>query len=731
MTSDLLENLNPPQREAVTHPGGPLLIIAGAGSGKTRVITHRIAWLIREQGLRHSAVFAATFTNKAAEEMSHRVQRLLGVSGVSLPIATFHSLCARMLRTDAPLVGRTERYTILDEADQRGLIKDILKSLGLRAEECPPAYAQWRINQAKMKMQTPDEFEATLERAEDHWVVDVFRQYERRLGESDAFDFEDLILSVVRLLEGSGERLHHWQSRFEHVLVDEYQDTNLVQYRLVKLLSGAHGNLCVVGDEDQSIYSWRGADLDNILSFQRDHEGAKVIRLEQNYRSTGNILGAASAVIAHNTERLGKTLWTEAGDGEPLCLIGAANEHAEAERVLELIEHERRRGTPLREIAIFYRVNALSRIFEERLAAADVPYRIFGGVRFFERREIKDLIAHLDLVENPENSVALLRVINVPRRGVGEKTLRGLVKEADRRGVSLWQALRQMVHEGKLRGKAGNALRAFVDQIDDWRESVSTLGLPGLLDRILEDTDYAAHLRKSDPLSAAGRVENIEELGQSLAEYEQGRATATLGGYLERVALTTATDDYDPDEECVNLMTLHCAKGLEFDVVVIVGMEEPIFPNRRAVEEQGRGLEEERRLFYVGLTRARKRVFLTHAMTRFLHGQTQRNLPSAFLGEIPREVLAVAGRSQPGWGGRHPQGVPGRQKSVAPPRRRGTMGMFRTGERVSHDAFGEGTILGVKGEGSMRRLVIRFEGKELVELLESYAQLERLDREET
>ncbi|NUP89224.1 MAG: UvrD-helicase domain-containing protein [Candidatus Sumerlaeia bacterium] len=719
--ADLLAGLNPPQREAVTHPGGPLLIIAGAGSGKTRVITHRIAWLIREQGVSPQGVFAATFTNKAAEEMRTRVEQLLGRAHLHLPIATFHSLCARILRTDAPRVGRTGRYTIVDESDQLGLIKDVLKTLGLRAEDCPPGYAQWQINQAKMRLEGPDDMMASLPRPEDEWTVQVYRHYQRRIEESDAFDFEDLLGCVVKMLESDAERREHYQRRFGHVMVDEYQDTNAVQYRLVKLLSGSHHNLCVVGDEDQSIYSWRGADLSNILSFQSDHPGAKVVKLEQNYRSTGNILRAASAVIANNTERLGKTLWTGSGDGDPIEILRGANEHEESQRIVEEIERLQRQGVPLREMAVFYRINALSRVFEERLLEAGVPHRVYGAVRFFERREVKDLVAYLQLVANPSNAVAFLRIINMPRRGVGDKTLRQIVTLAEERGSSLWQTLRAMLGAGELKGKAATALAGFAESVETWQGlAAGGVGLPDLLQRILAETGYLEALRQSDPLGFSAREENVAALDQSLSEYQTLRPEAGLEGYLEKIALESATDGYDPGADCVSLMTLHCAKGLEFDIVFLAGLEEPIFPNRRAVEE-GRGLEEERRLFYVGLTRARRRVYLCHAQSRMLHGQVQWSVPSMFLREIPPEVLAEGHAVA-----RRPFLTPRQaQKTVAPaaPPPGESRREHRTGQRVEHGVFGVGTVLGVKGEGSLRRLVVRFEGDELVELLERYADL--------
>jgi DNA helicase-2/ATP-dependent DNA helicase PcrA len=713
MTSDLLTHLNPPQREAVTHPGGPLLIVAGAGSGKTRVITHRIAWLIREQGVMPHEVFAATFTNKAAEEMRLRVESLLGRRGLSLPIATFHSLCARMLRREAPRIGHTERFTIIDDTDQLGVIRDVIKQLGHRREDCPPAHAQRHINQAKMRMQGPEAFANSLPRIEDEWVVDVFTRYERRLRESDALDFEDLILKTVQMLEEHADYRAECQERFRHVLVDEYQDTNAVQYRLVKLLSGGHHNLCVVGDEDQSIYSWRGADIENILSFQRDHPGAVVVKLEQNYRSSGNILRAASAVIANNTERLGKTLWTDAGDGEPLQIQMFQTDQAEAEMVVQAIQWLRREGVPLNEVSIFYRINALSRRFEERFLEEGMPCRVYGGVRFFERREVKDLIAYLTLVDNPANGVALLRVINTPRRGVGDGTVRKIAERAEELNLNLWDALRSMLEERQIRGKAATGLSDLVALVDEWRSLAGNLSLPELLRRIVEDIAFLAHLEREDPLTHESREENVAELGVSLREFEQMQPDGGLRGYLEKIALESAIDTYDHSEPAVSLMTLHNAKGLEFDVIFLVGVEEAIFPSPRALDD-GRNLEEERRLFYVGLTRARKRVHLSWAQSRFRHGSAFWNSPSPFLREIPREALE---RSDDLSHGVH------RQKTFANSAAADMTGRFHTGERVSHAAFGEGTILGTKGEGALRKILIRFEGDELVELLERYAEL--------
>jgi DNA helicase-2/ATP-dependent DNA helicase PcrA len=722
MTADLLSQLNPPQREAVTHPGGPLLIVAGAGTGKTRVITHRIAWLIRAQGVRPMEIFAATFTNKAADEMKSRAEELLGRPGLRLPIATFHSHCARFLRREAPLLGHSERFTIIDEADQLGLIREVIRGLGLRREDCPPPHAQWMINQAKIRMVGPEEFAQDLPRPEDEWVAQVYERYQRRLRESDAFDFEDLILNVVRLLERDEARRTEYQRRFAHVLVDEYQDTNMVQCRLVKLLTGEHGNLCVVGDEDQSIYSWRGADLNNILSFQQDHPGTTVVKLEQNYRSTGKILRAASEVISNNRERLGKTLWTDVGEGDPLEVLCVPNEHTEAMHVIAAVERLSRQGTSLNQIAIFYRINALSRRFEERLLEADIPHRVYGGVRFFERREIKDLLAHLQLAANPANSVALLRVINVPRRGVGDTTVRKISERAERmareagaeRPGGLWGAMLALLEAGEIRGKAATGLRRLAEVVQEWRSASAEVALADLLEQILSDTGYIEFLRKSDPLTHEAREENIAELGNSLTEYEGESPDGGLEGYLEKVALESAADEYDAHTDRVSLMTAHNAKGLEFDVVFIVGLEESLFPSGRALDE-GRALEEERRLFYVGLTRARRRIFLSWAQSRMIYRETRWNQPSRFLAELPDGVLEGQGA--------YPTRRAGIQKTVAPEPAWSSTGQLQTGQRVSHNVFGVGTILGTKGEGAMRKVVVRFESDELVELLERYAQL--------
>jgi len=640
-TSDpLLDGLNPAQREAVETTHGPLLVIAGAGSGKTRVITHRIAYLISRVGVPPHQILAVTFTNKAAGEMRSRVLDLLGLPlDTLLPIGTFHSRCAAILRREAVKVGLSEHYQILDEDDQKTAIKQVLKTLDIDKKVIQPAQALEVISWAKCNMQGPEDLEG-VEDFEDRPYVQVYQAYEALLSHSDAVDFDDLLLKVVRLYDRDPQALAYWRRRYPFVLVDEYQDTNAVQYRLLEQLAGEHRNLCVVGDEDQSIYSWRGADITNLLDFQKHFPEAKIVKLEQNYRSTKRILQCADAVIQHNTERLGKTLFT-AGDDGPLVMHHLAVDGLEeavwvAERIQSVHLHQ---NVPYRDIAVFYRINSLSRAIEDALRYAQIPYRIVGGIRFYERREIRDLMAYLRLAVTPGNDLAMTRVINVPKRGLGQVTVDKLRRRALAANSSTYAAAREAIAEGELRGKATAQLGSFLDQIDGWNRVAADTPPAKLLKRILKETNYQEE-ELGDPhsLDALTRLDNIQELLSTLAEWTKANPDRNLGDWLEQITLTTSSDTETGQEDGVSLMTIHCAKGLEFDTVLVIGMEEPLFPLARAIDEQ-EDAEEERRLFYVAVTRAKRRLVLTHAQVRMYYGEDSMNPPSRFLFEVPAALF--------------------------------------------------------------------------------------------
>ena len=647
---ELLENLNPMQREAVEVTDGPQLIIAGAGSGKTRVITHKIAYLIKVKKVPPWRIFAATFTNKAANEMKERVLKLLDLPGdVKLNVSTFHSLCAGFLRREAPKVGLTPHYTIVDERDQLVIIKNCLNFLRIPLEVCQPKQAQEKINLAKINMLEPEDLEGFFLGTEMERLPEVMRLYQKRLSESDAADFEDLILHIVKLLKKDEETRRFYQERFLYILVDEYQDTNLLQFELVRLLAGAHGNLSVVGDEDQSIYSWRGAKLSNLLDFSKHFPATTITKLEQNYRSTGNILKSADAVISHNVERFGKTLWSKRQAGDPVFLIESMDEIEEARRVVETIltirHHE---NIPMREIAIFYRQNSLSRIFEDEIRRRKIPYLIVGGIRFYDRAEVKDLLAYLKVAVNPNNTIALQRIINVPPRGIGERTVEKLLQLGREKDLTLYQSLELAVAEKLLPANAVEKVSKFINSTKEWICAATRISPFDLLQRIINETDYIESLGDAHSIQVISKKDNIQELQNAIQEYFEKNPEQTLENYFENLALAAPVDELQGQSDYLALMTLHSAKGLEFDSVFIVGMEEPIFPNRWTIEES-QSVEEERRLFYVGITRAKNRVFLSRAESRLIHGQREWNLPSIFLDEIPPELKVIWNPTIYGW----------------------------------------------------------------------------------
>jgi DNA helicase-2/ATP-dependent DNA helicase PcrA len=707
-----LDDLNPHQRAAVLAPDGALLILAGAGSGKTRVITHRIAHLLGERGVAPWQVFAVTFTNKAAGELVKRVGVLVGEARVrGMWVSTFHSACARLLRRYGDRIGLTRDYVIYDDADQRALVTRIVKDLGLAERMFPARGILSRIDAAKNAGIGPDRYSGDDFLGDT--VAKVYPIYERRLLASNAVDFGDLLLHMLRLLDTDAAVREELATRFLHVLVDEFQDTNLVQYRLVRQLSSVHGNLCVVGDDDQSIYGWRGADVRNILDFQRDHPNTLLVKLEQNYRSTQIILDASNAVIARNSGRLGKRLFTEETGGEPILLYEAENERDEARFVTRAIRKLMNDDSrTAEEFAVFYRTNAQSRAIEEALRAERLNYVVVGGVRFYDRAEIKDLIAYLRLITNLRDEASLTRIVNVPARGIGDTTIDRVAQHARSIGVPLIDALRMAAHEEALVGTAARRkIAAFLELIDALREEAPHLPPGALAERVLERTGYLERLAVEGTTEAEARAGNLMEFLGDIREYERSAETPTLGEYLERITLVADADTETPGGR-VALMTVHAAKGLEFPVVFLTGLEEGVFPLVRGGDTPS-DLEEERRLAYVALTRAQKRLFLTYARARRLYGNEQINAPSRFLADIPEDLIVVPVAPSRHETPRVPtprpfveyDAVPEYDYDQSQPEEDGP---FRMGQRVRHSTFGDGEVRGWTGSGSGLKLMVYF-----------------------
>jgi DNA helicase-2/ATP-dependent DNA helicase PcrA len=701
----LLESLNPTQLDAVEHTEGPLLILAGAGSGKTRVLTHRVAYLI-DQGLAApEEVLAITFTNKAAREMKDRVALLVGPDSRKMWVSTFHAFCARILRAHAEKLGYKRGFSIYDGADQVRLVKRCIVELGKDPKRFNPRSFQAQISSAKNVLMPPDDFLRNTEGYIAENVAEVYDLYQRRLYENNAMDFDDLIMQTVALLELFPEVRDRYQTRFKYVHVDEYQDTNHAQYRLVNVLAAAHRNLCVVGDDDQSVYSWRGADIRNILDFEQDYPEAKVVKLEQNYRSTQTILDAANAVVANNASRKAKELWTAGGEGERIRVFAASDEYAEARFVVSEVEKLTDRGASPREIAAFYRTNAQSRALEDVLVREGVPYQIVGGVRFYERAEIKDAMAYLAVISNPADSVGLERIINVPKRGLGNTSVAKLQDHARRNGLTLYESLAEVPAAG-LAGKAEKACASVRELFEGWRVAAREVSPAELIGAVLDESGYRGELRAENTIEAESRLENLEELINAAREYERVESEPTLDGFLQEQALYSQQDSVTSEGGSVTLMTLHNAKGLEFDHVFVVGMEEGTFPHARSLDEQN--LEEERRLAYVGITRAKKTLTLTHAKLRSNWGEREYRMPSRFLSEIPDEFKSgtvptgsAAGRG--GWGvasfGQRERGFQRATSAGAD---------YSTGEKVRHAKFGVGQVV----EAGGGKVVVRFGAQE-------------------
>jgi DNA helicase II / ATP-dependent DNA helicase PcrA len=748
----LLDGLNDSQRAAVTHTGGPLLVLAGAGSGKTRVLTRRIAHLIREEGVSPFEILAITFTNKAADEMKSRVADLVGPVARKMWVSTFHSACVRILRRDGAVLGYPSSFTIYDQADAVRLTGYVLRDLGLDTKKLPPRSVHAQVSAAKNDYVLVDDFDERARGFTEKKLAEVYREYQNRLVRAGALDFDDILVQTAELFRRHPEVLEHYRKRFSHVLVDEYQDTNRVQNQLVIQLAAEHRNVTVVGDSDQSVYRFRGADISNILDFEKAFPDVTVVPLVQNYRSTQTVLDAANAVIANNLGRKPKDLWTDAGPGERIVRYHAEDEHDEAQWVTSQIARFHDGGThPWGDMAVFYRTNAQARVLEEYLARGGIPYRVIGGTRFFDRREVKDALAYVRAVTNPSDEVSVKRILNVPKRGVGDTSVARIDRWIAGRGVTFVEGLRH-AEEAGVTGRAVGGIGGFVELLDDAAGRLED-GPGPVLEHLLEASGYLDELRNEHTIDSEGRLENLAELVGTASEYED------VDAFLESVSLVADTDELDPDQSEVTLMTLHSAKGLEYPVVFLVGLEDGIFPHMRTLTEPDE-LEEERRLAYVGITRAKELLHVTHAWSRTLFGGTQYNPPSRFLDEIPETLVSeVGGRGRASRGGRtYSPGGSGRRRTGddtegrtfgrgdrqlrsgigsgrdrivdnalasrdTGPVRSGAEVDFRVGDDVVHATFGEGVVIDMDGTGDRAEATIRFAGVGEKRLLLSWAPL--------
>ncbi|OXT07017.1 DNA helicase PcrA [Thermoanaerobacterium thermosaccharolyticum] len=709
---NILDKLNDRQKEAVVTTEGPLLILAGAGSGKTRVLTHRIAYLIKEKRVSPANILAITFTNKAAQEMKDRVESLLGYVG-DIWVSTFHSACVRILRRDIEKIGYDKNFVIYDTQDQKSLVSDCIKELDLNEKQYTPKGMLSAISKAKDKMVSPDEY--LLEFGNDYRnkkVADVYRLYQKKLKKDNALDFDDIIIKTIELFKKDEEILRYYQDRFRYIMVDEYQDTNRPQYEFVNLLAKRYRNLCVVGDDDQSIYGWRGADIKNILDFEKDYPEAKVIKLEQNYRSTQIILDAANNVIDNNIKRKKKQLWTDNKDGEKIVVCEVQNEREEANFIIDRIKDLIANGKKYSDFAILYRTNAQSRIFEEACMMNDIPYKLVGALRFYDRKEIKDIIAYLRLLVNPYDDVSLKRIINVPKRGIGESTVSALEQYAREHDTSMYFAIPDV----ELKGRARKVLDNFKKFIDDLINQLDFMTITEVIDYILEKTGYMDELKEDDTKESESRIENINEFIGAAREFMETSEDKSLESFLSGITLVSDIDTAGDIGESVVLMTLHSAKGLEFPVVFMAGMEEGIFPSSMSFIDEHE-LEEERRLCYVGITRAKERLFMTYARTRNLYGKPQYNTASRFINEIPQDLIVE-----------YDKGAIKRNdyESVSSyintfARKANDKANYNPGDKVEHKLWGIGTVVNVEGIGEERELTVAFPNVGIKRLSLKYA----------
>jgi DNA helicase-2/ATP-dependent DNA helicase PcrA len=717
LTDKLLNGLNPEQQNAVKATDGPLLIMAGAGSGKTRVLTHRIAYLMVEKGVNPYNILAITFTNKAAREMRERIQSMLGGAADDIWISTFHSMCVRILRRDIDRIGYNRNFTILDSTDQQSVIKLILKEKNIDPKKFDPRAILGSISSAKNELITPEEFAKTTGAYFDQVVRDVYTEYQKRLQKNQALDFDDLIMITIQLFQRVPEVLEYYQRKFQYIHVDEYQDTNRAQYMLVKQLASRFQNICVVGDSDQSIYRWRGADIANILSFEKDYPRATSIFLEQNYRSTKRILLAANEVIQNNANRKPKNLWTENAEGNKINYYRADSEQGEAQfvagKIKEMLDSGKRKPS---DISILYRTNAQSRVMEEVLLKSNIEYSIVGGIKFYDRKEIKDILAYLRLISNPDDDISLQRVINVPKRGIGSTSIDKIANFAQMHDMSLYQALDAIDLVG-VSPKITKAAAEFRDLIRGYTQMQEYLSVTELVEEVLEKSGYRDMLKAEKSIEAQSRLENIDEFLSVTKNFEDSSEDKSLIAFLTDLALVADIDRLDDDGQQVDsvvLMTLHSAKGLEFPVVFLIGLEEGVFPHSRSLMEEME-MEEERRLAYVGITRAEEELFITNAQMRTLFGRTNMNPPSRFISEIPENLLEGVQTRQPSraaspFGGARPQAQQ-MKKPVMRPMSTSTGGDeigWGVGDKAEHKKWGIGTVVSVKGEGEGKELDIAF-----------------------
>ncbi|WP_368899940.1 DNA helicase II [Morganella morganii] len=716
--SYLLESLNDKQREAVAAPRSNMLVLAGAGSGKTRVLVHRIAWLLAVENASPFSVMSVTFTNKAAAEMRHRIEELVGTSEGGMWIGTFHGLAHRLLRAHHLDAGLPQDFQILDSEDQIRLIRRLIKAMNLDEKQWPAKQGCWYINGKKDEGLRPQHVESYGNPVEATWLR-IYQAYQEACDRAGLVDFAELLLRAHELWLNKPAILQHYRDRFTNILVDEFQDTNSIQYAWVRMLAGDTGKVMIVGDDDQSIYGWRGAQVENIQRFLKDFPGAVTIRLEQNYRSTNSILKAANALISHNSDRLGKNLWTDGEDGEPISLYCAFNDLDEARYVVGRIRQWHENGGALADCAILYRSNAQSRLQEEALLQAALPYRIYGGQRFFERQEIKDALAYLRLISNRHDDAAFERVVNTPTRGIGDRTLDVVRQTARERELTLWESCGVLLEEKALAGRAASALGRFLELINLLAQETDGLPLHVQTDRVIRDSGLRAHYEQEKGEKAQARIENLEELVTATNQFsyqDADEGLTPLQAFLSHAALESGEGQADRYQDAVQLMTLHSAKGLEFPQVFIVGVEEGMFPGMMSMEESGR-LEEERRLAYVGVTRAMQKLTLTYAETRRLYGKEVYHRPSRFIGELPPECVEEVRL-------RATVSRPVNHQRLGTPITANDSG-YTLGQRVRHPKFGEGTIINMEGNGEHTRLQIAFQGEGIKWLVASYAKLEK------
>ena len=738
----IYDTLNTEQKEAVFHTEGPLLILAGAGSGKTRVLTHRIAYLIEEKGVNPWNILAITFTNKAAGEMRERVDNIVGFGSESIWVSTFHSTCVRILRRFIDRLGYDNNFTIYDADDQKTVMKDVCRYLQIDTKNFKERALLNTISSAKDQMILPEEFK--LQAGGDfrqQKIAQVYEEYEKTLKSNNALDFDDLLVKTVQLLETQPDVLEYYQERFRYIMVDEYQDTNTVQFKLISILAGKYKNLCVVGDDDQSIYKFRGANIKNILNFEQEFEDAKVIKLEQNYRSTSNILDAANAVISHNVGRKDKKLWTENGKGEKIKFREFDNAYDEAEYIVGDIRENVEKGScTYHGNAILYRTNAQSRMFEERFVTANIPYKVVGGVNFYARKEIKDLLAYLKTVDNGKDDLAVKRIINVPKRGIGATTINRVQENAVERGISFYDALCSVDLIPGI-GRASSKLESFVALIEHLKQRTEETSIAGLMDEIIEMIGYEEYLSAEGDEEAEARMENIDELKNKIVAYEESceNEKPTLSGFLEEVALVADIDSLDENSDYVVLMTLHSAKGLEFPCVYLAGMEDGLFPSYMTITaDDPMEIEEERRLCYVGITRAKQELTMTYARRRMVHGETQYNKMSRFLKEVPMHLLSTGNKFR-----KEEIEIPKstaymqakqsfHAKAFQTPKPVQQFGKvnggpgYDVGDRVKHIKFGEGLVIGMTAGGRDYEVTVQFDNVGVKKMFATFAKLQKI-----